>query len=1052
MTQRERQTPDARNGPVVVPPARGAGLPVGSLPSSAPSSSMWEALFLASPPARRAELLARARGQGILYSHQLPDVAFDVGPSRSFPAAALLNGHSRELPSARPPADLVPHDADLDTEQREAVVRALHTPDVCLIAGVAGSGKSRVVAEILSASALRGERVLFLAPRPAALDHVLAGLARRETVCPVRCLGPDETPDSLPAEVRGLLLDARVRHFRDHTVPEARAAAVAARRRLEGLRREAEVHARLARIAVSRAAVAARLEELDARQVDLFRAITAEAREARFAGSPYADELTAANRERDEEMARLDACQAAVRAEQEKTGAALDSVQVDEAKLQSQLKARIGFRFWSISWWRGQQQTNLGYQLEQLRARRTALEADAASQTAKADVLAREHAEAEAAYRGVLGRVVDAEIARRSAELEQSRVEPMAEAARLAAEWAAAVATLEPASRPSAAYVVPDANSQSARAKCLDDAEASLAVAERWASAVEEALSDLPSQLAAAADIVAATTAAIDGEPFFGERAPQFDLLVFEEADRITETEFLRASRRARRWVLVGETTAAVASGSAGRALQPAALRAGFFQRLWENLHADPSRLPYSWERLPDGRLCCQLRAVPQEERSRLETESVADRPDIELRIAAPPRGAPELAEVVFPAGIAAADAKTYLFKELEELAVQSRGRNFRWSEEPDRLLFWLDVADTAILESVAIAPGVCELIGPCRQHTSEREPPFLTYALAFDRAAGWTRERAEDWVAHHALLRDSGRTVYLHFPRRMRPGLARFVTGLLAAVRGDFPAQFSADLGDAPAVEFVPVPSLVAELDSRRRVETDSRRRSGGTATAPRLRAVKGGAGLETELGAARRPDVIPSELRDALPEQGLVNYLEARAVVHDLEALATDPVFRDDAERWSQSECGRHGRGPAIAVIALYAAQAELIRQLVSRVPALIACPLAIEIGTPDRFQQRECLAALVSLTRSHSHRPVSFGEGPRELALAFTRARARLLLFGDAGTLVRRCQCADPVDHLDQAAADSERGLIAHLVACIQGHGQHAAAFRLRQGTGT
>jgi hypothetical protein len=169
-------------------------------------------------------------------------------------------------------------------------------------------------------------------------------------------------------------------------------------------------------------------------------------------------------------------------------------------------------------------------------------------------------------------------------------------------------------------------------------------------------------------------------------------------------------------------------------------------------------------------------------------------------------------------------------------------------------------------------------------------------------------------------------------------------------------------------------------------------------------------------------------------------------------LEALVVDARFNAEVERWQRSECGRHGSGPAIAVIALYPAQAELIRHLASRVPALTACRLAVEIGTPDQFQQRECLAALVSLTRSHSHRPVSFGDGPQALALAFTRARARLLVFGDPGTLVRRGQSTEPVDHFDPAAAAREHGLVAHLVACIQGHGDHAAAFCLRQGTGS
>jgi hypothetical protein len=191
---------------------------------------------------------------------------------------------------------------------------------------------------------------------------------------------------------------------------------------------------------------------------------------------------------------------------------------------------------------------------------------------------------------------------------------------------------------------------------------------------------------------------------------------------------------------------------------------------------------------------------------------------------------------------------------------------------------------------------------------------------------------------------------------------------------------------------------------------------------------------------------------MRDALPARGLVNYLEARAVAQEMETLITDPAFRLEAERWQQAQCGRRRRGPAVAVIALYAPQAELIRHLAARVPSLVDCTPMVEVGIPEDFQQRECLVALVSLTRSHQHRPVSFGDGPRALALALTRASERLLLFGDAGTLARRGQCAETVDHLDPSSAARERAMVAHLVACIQGHGVRAPSFRLRQGIGS
>jgi hypothetical protein len=282
-----------------------------------------------------------------------------------------------------------------------------------------------------------------------------------------------------------------------------------------------------------------------------------------------------------------------------------------------------------------------------------------------------------------------------------------------------------------------------------------------------------------------------------------------------------------------------------------------------------------------------------------------------------------------------------------------------------------------------------------------------------------------------------------------MAPHLARFVKGLLAGVEVAHQQQEPAVGDDGPAVDFIPVPTIQPDGEPRRRGEPDSRRRAGGTATAPRLRSVKG-AGLEAELAESRRPDTVPAELRASLPAKGLVNYAEARAVDRDLEDLASDPAFRAAAESWRRSD--RPARGPAVAVIALYPSQATLIRVLAARVPLLAACALEVEFGTPDQFRQRECLTALISLTRSHPHRPVSFGEGPRSFALAFTRARGRLLLYGDPGTLVRRSQCAEPVDHLDASTSSRERALVAHLVECIQGCADRPAVLRLRQGTGS
>jgi AAA domain len=1039
MTQRERQTSDGANGPVALPSAL-ASPSAGDCPPSA-----WEALFLSSPTTRRQELLARSRSDGVVYAHQFP--APEATATRAFPAAALLNGRARELTPSRPPA-VAPDDIALDADQREAVARALHTPDVCVISGVAGSGKSRVVAEILCRAASRGERVLLLAPGTAALDHVLGRLRNPERFWPVRCPAADEDPGQLPGEVRAFTLDGRVRQFQEETVPKARAAASAARERLDALRRQEQVLQHLAELDASRAESGARVAALDARQTALAADIAASTRDGSYCASPFAPELVSANQIRDEAVAGLDAQDATVRAEQEKLRAALNVVTTDEDKVRALLAARRGWRFWSGFWWRALRQRDLGEQLEHLQSVRGELETNLAARAEEAAALVRERAAADETFRSAVNRFVDAETRRRCTAIERERADESARLSQLDFARDTAAATLDPTTRAQVSMPGELSRFLAGRAERIAKAEENLTAAERWAAAVVDALPDVHAHLASAADIVAATTATISGDPHFGDGNAAFDLLVLEEADRVTEAEFVRVARRARRWVLVGDSSDDRSAGHSERTVRPTGLRPGFFQRLWDNLHTDPRRLPYSWRRLDDGRLSCLLRPVVPDSRSRIETECVADCPEVELRILTPPRGAPELIEVVFPGGMSVAEAKSYLFQELDELAIRPAGRGLRWAEEAGRVVLWLGQPGDTPLEAAAIADGISEHVG-ISPMSNNGDASSLTYALAFDRSAGWSREQAEEWTARHAGLRDSGRTVYLGTPRRMRPALARFVTRFLAGN-----AYVECGLADKaapdsePAVEFIAVPSLLSDGDSRPHGDANTRRRGPGPATTPRLRAVKG-AGLETELGDARRPDVLPAEFRQCLPPRGLVNYMEACAIVRELESLLARDKFRTEVEAW-QNANGR--RAPSVAVIALYAAQAELIRQLVARAPALANCSHLIEIGTPDRFRQRECLAALVSLTRSHAHRPVSLGEGPQALALAVTRARARLLVFGDAGTLVRRGQCADPVDHLDPAGSARERAMVAHLVACIHSNGDGDAGFRLRQGRGT
>jgi hypothetical protein len=173
---------------------------------------------------------------------------------------------------------------------------------------------------------------------------------------------------------------------------------------------------------------------------------------------------------------------------------------------------------------------------------------------------------------------------------------------------------------------------------------------------------------------------------------------------------------------------------------------------------------------------------------------------------------------------------------------------------------------------------------------------------------------------------------------------------------------------------------------------------------------------------------------------------------VVRTLEALAADPAFRAEAAAWQAARLpaacdgtapSQAPHAPAVAVTALYSAQVRLLRLLVADSPVLAAAGLArvadghfrlgdidLVVDAPPALRQRECHTLLLSLTRSHTHRAVAFGEHAGWLPLALTRADARLLAFGDPGTLARRAEWHGAVDHLDETAGEREREVVAEL----------------------
>jgi hypothetical protein len=1007
--------------------------------------------------------MSLAHQQGILFASQVAQPSgndLNGGPpgvGSPVALAELLHAPAGDWPAFQPAA-FEPIDGALDATQREAVARALATPDLCLIQGPPGTGKSRVAAEIIGQVVRRGQRVLLLAASPAAVDGVLERLAGCASVSALRCLGPGEESAGLPPWARRLTLAERQRFFEEQTLGGARTAAAAARQRLQQRRADEAVWPPLRQLAQRQQELAAAAEQLTQRRADLAAAVEAEAQQAgsvsAAGATPFQARLKCWQQEQDDARARADAQRAQKQAEADKTRAEQAAVAADRQRWQPLAQARQGKRWWSFAFWRALLVADLAAKLETLERRTQELARQADKLDADLADLAAQRSCAEQQARAEAERLRQDEVARRQAQVDRELTDLQQRQEALDADWDQAAGRLAPGTQP------PDARSPDAVAAAQDlcrqrlhQDEQEEQRASHWLAGLEQTAPGFTARLAGCVNLVASATAGLAGDPLFGDtcRPPAlFDLLILDEAEHVTESEFLALARRARHWVLLGCPALPGCEGEQGappRVVRPAGVRTGFFAPLWRHLHPDLRQLPYVWLQR-QGRLQCRLHPTTPEQQRWIQSERVADRPDIELRILSEPRQPPRLVEVVFPAGVSIHQAKEYLFRELEELTIQAPGPGLRWLDRPGQVVLRLGPTELADARPVSLETGVRELVGRLPQvgPAGDGPAPWQTCCLEFDCAAGWDRGRAEGWLQKHLPLDNPGRTVSLGAPHRMAPGLGHWLAEV--AFTGTYHCDDPIP-NDRPRVEFVPVPPTPA-AEPRRREDESRRRGNSAAAVLPRLRGSRGGAGLEVDLADARRIDQLPSELRVVLPGHGLVNYLEAQAVVRTVETLLADAGFQPEAARWHQQHAvaGCSARHPTLAIICLYAAQAELVRRLLRRVPLPAPGPIHVEVGLPGAFRQRECWAALVSLTRSHTHRAVSYGEGPETLAQALTRAAGRLILFGDPGTLARRSQWAEAVDHLDPAAAGRERQLIRQLVSAVQGAGPVPQVFRLHE----
>ncbi len=998
MTARQRQAPGS--AAVIVPAETSAA---DGRTNGAAAPFRWEEWFAGASPDQRSEALALARQQGLLYLQQLPASTRrePAGASGLAPMVArLIAGQADSLP---PLADepLAWCDAQLDPLQREAVRRALNTPDVALLQGLPGTGKSRVVTEVVIQAARRGWRVLLLAPAAPAVDVVLERLGPCADVLPIRLLGLEENHEALPAWLRALTLPEQRRAFRERTLDGARRARQQAEETCQRRQREEDLWPELAALAERHSVLATRLDELAQRGAAIAGDVEREVSGMPTAGKalpsgPFAAELIELHRRTG---VALGDWQAADKALQEKEAAGrreFDEAAAAIAALEPKCRARQERRWWTLAYWTGASALE---RRDALQVRRDAAEVELRGLAQARDALEAARRQVEDKDRAERQKLIRGETERHRQQLvaEESALRGEQEAVRRA--WDPLVASLAPAEvRPAGPSAAEVAAARQRWQQHRGHDEERCQFARQWADYLDEAGEQLLPRLPALANVLAGPIAALGRGREWSEAADApFDLLVIEDADRLTESELLRLVAHAPRLLLVSATLAEPAPSAAPRG--PRTLHGlppvvACWPRLWQALSDDLGRLAYAWQRSGD-RLICQLAPVRPEDERHLEREGLADNPPIELHILSQPRARPTLARVSFPGSYTVPQATSFLYREMEELPIQPLGRTPWWVQTPEAWTLHLGPAPVLPTEVVDLGDGIRMALIADGQDYAGRAA-----RIEFARADGWDRARAGRWLEARLPWHDRDRATFLQVPHRMDRTLADIVGPVLFADTC-LGRLLACAAPTGAAVELVPVP------------------------TPRRPDWPRDGAGLEQDLAASRHGDRLPVELRAELPRKGIVNYLEAQALVRRLEQWAQSPA-----------ELGSNGKGPCgVLVLALYEAQAELLRRLVSRSPALQNRRFPLEITVPGQVRHRECDVLVLSLTRSHAHRCVPYGEDVADLALALTRPRHRALIFADPGTLARRAHWQGPLDHLDGAEAQLEGARLGRLVRHVR-----------------
>ena len=715
---------------------------------ASPHFPAWEDWYRTASQDQQIEVLAQARRQGFAYSRPLPTPAnrphSDAGSCLP-PLAQALAGRGDELSPAL--FEPIPcGDPSLGDRRVHALSRMLATPDFCLVRRRVGPDHVPLLAEAILQIVKRGERVLFLSSSQQAAEAALEKLLGKTEILPL--LFAEREPSEL---LRGITPDLQAEALRQQALRQARESRDRAARRGERRAAIESIYDEIANELARRDELDRRSEEARRRSAVIESEVEAESNGLPGSGrtlpsGPFSLELVELIKIRNHAVEAVAAEERVLKGRLAEQLLELESAQKSVATLEPMVAAKEHGRWWSLAYWRARSMTELESTHAALTEKIARLTAEKSDAEAKLAGLAARIADADDALSRQKSELAIAEVGRRQrewahrlSELEAARIEWVA-------TWQRRVMTLEkeehrPVEPTSAA--VAEARDRWLAAWAEDEKDDGFA--HRWAAFLEEAADQMSARLPRLANVVAGTLSAAKNDVRFRNTlaAESFDWLIIDEAEKFEEADLLPLARRSPRLVLFGQPAAQDTLMSCPSGLVP-------FHKLWHHLHGEGGSR-YAWTREGD-RPCCTLRPLSLQERAHLECENLADFPEIELRVLVLPKTRPCLAQVVFPSSMGLTAAKQFIYRELQEVAVERQDPRTRWEDREDALVLHLGLFPVCPGAAVELDRGVQEIL-------FDETDPSPTCRIEFAKSEGWTLTQANDWVRRYLDLRDVGRT-----------------------------------------------------------------------------------------------------------------------------------------------------------------------------------------------------------------------------------------------------------------------------------------------------